>query len=147
LLHGLANEHRALADDNGVVIRVHVAEDVDIVRGDRVLLNQALSNLLVNACKYAPDSGDVALFAARSGGELVLGVQDRGPGIAGQDQMRLFEKFYRVKRHGAGKAKGSGLGLAIVKRIAERHDGRAWCESDLGRGSTFFIALPLAPQE
>jgi signal transduction histidine kinase len=85
------------------------------------------------------------LAAQMNGERLVISVRDRGPGIAEKDQARLFEKFYRVKRHGAGKAKGSGLGLAIVKTIAERHGGTAWCYSELGKGSTFFISLPLQP--
>ena len=74
-------------------------------------------------------------------GEL-LSVQDNGPGIPKQDQMRLFEKFYRVKQRGTEKIKGSGLGLAIVRSIAERHGGRAWCISQQGEGCTFAISLP-----
>lgn len=143
LLKGLADEHWLYARESGVTLHVRAAEGLPSVKADRVLLNQALSNLLTNAFKYAPQSGDLILAAERVGDEIIFSVRDQGPGIAGQDQMRLFEKFYRVKRHGAGKAKGSGLGLAIVRSIAERHQGRVWCESELGQGSRFCLALPV----
>jgi signal transduction histidine kinase len=57
--------------------------------------------------------------------------------------MRLFEKFYRVRQRGTERIKGTGLGLAIVKSIAERHGGRAWCDSEPGNGSTFLISFPV----
>jgi signal transduction histidine kinase len=72
----------------------------------------------------------------------VVSVSDTGIGIAPADQIRLFEKFYRIKRRDTIRIKGTGLGLAIVKSIAERHNGKAWVESKLGEGSTFHLALP-----
>ncbi len=104
---------------------------------------QAISNLLANGFKYAPNSGEMTLTAERIGDEVVISVHDQGPGVDGQDQIRLFEKFYRVQRHGSGEVKGSGLGLAIVKTIADRHGGRAWCHSDPDNGSTFYISVPI----
>jgi signal transduction histidine kinase len=82
------------------------------------------------------------LRAEQKNEEMVLSVQDSGPGIPKQDQLRLFEKFYRVKQRGTEKVKGSGLGLAIVRSIAERHGGRVWCDSQQGEGCTFAISLP-----
>jgi two-component system sensor histidine kinase SenX3 len=73
----------------------------------------------------------------------VISIRDNGPGITPEEQLRLFEKFYRAERPGIRRVKGSGLGLAIVKSIAEQHGGRAWCHSQPGQGSTFYIALPL----
>ncbi len=146
LLAGLADEHWLYAHDAGITLHIRTADSLPSIRGDLVLLNQAVSNLLTNAFKYAPQSGELTLAVDQVGEEVVISVRDRGPGIAGQDQLHLFEKFYRVKRHGAGKAKGSGLGLAIVKSIAERHNGRVWCESKLGQGSTFFLAIPVSDE-
>ncbi len=143
MLQELADEHWLFAHDSGIRLYVRTSADLPMVRGDRALLKQAVSNLLTNGFKYAPNGGEMTLAAEESGQELVISVRDRGPGVSKQDQAHLFEKFYRVKRHGAGKVKGSGLGLAIVKGIAEKHGGDAWCRSELGKGSTFYISLPL----
>ena len=143
LLQEIADEHWLFAHDSGVRLRVRVASNLPTVRCDNTLVSLAISNLLMNGFKYAANSGGMTLAAERSGNELQIFVRDRGPGIAKNDQIRLFEKFYRVKRHGSGAAKGTGLGLAMVKRIAERHGGNAWCKSDEGKGSTFYFSLPI----
>jgi signal transduction histidine kinase len=70
-------------------------------------------------------------------------VHDNGIGIAPVDQARLFEKFYRGAQQSAKQQRGSGLGLAIVKSIAERHGGRVWVESQLGKGSVFYLEIPI----
>jgi signal transduction histidine kinase len=74
---------------------------------------------------------------------MVFEVHDNGIGVAPIDQPRLFEKFYRGRQRVAREQTGSGLGLAIVKSIVERHGGKVWLESDLGKGSTFYIEAPL----
>ena len=73
---------------------------------------------------------------------MIVSVKDTGIGIALADQVRLFERFYRVKRRETIDVKGSGLGLAIVKSIAEWHHGRVWADSQVGEGSTFRILIP-----
>ena len=76
--------------------------------------------------------------------EVIIQVKDTGPRVSQTDQVRLVEKFYRVKPRDAAEIKGSGLGLAIVKSVVERrHGGRVWIESQLGVGSSFYIALPI----
>jgi len=74
---------------------------------------------------------------------LTFAVQDSGIGIPKNDMPRLFEKFYRGTNREALAERGTGLGLAIVKSIAERHGGKVWAESELGRGSTFYLQIPL----
>jgi signal transduction histidine kinase len=143
LLTELADEHWLFAHDSGVKVRVKVASDLPYVDADRTLLYQAVANLLSNGFKYAPGSGEVLLMADRKGENVVISLKDNGPGIAQKDQIHLFEKGYRVKRHGSAKVKGSGLGLAIVYSIAQRHKGRCWCESEPGKGSTFYISIPI----
>ena len=142
LLEGIVEEYWQHAHLAGIKLQVDIGDDVPAVSGDGSLIRQALTNLVGNAIKYAPNSGPMWLRAQKKNGELVLSVQDSGPGIPKQDQMRLFEKFYRVKQRGQEKVKGSGLGLAIVRSIAERHGGRAWCYSQQGEGCTFSISLP-----
>ncbi|MCC6607032.1 MAG: PAS domain-containing protein [Anaerolineae bacterium] len=143
LLESIAEEYWQHAHLAGIKLHVDVPDDVSTVTGDGSLIRQALTNLLGNGIKYAPNSGPMWLRAEQKNGELVLSVQDNGPGIPKQDQIRLFEKFYRVKQRGTEKIKGSGLGLAIVRSIAERHGGRAWCISQQGEGCTFSLSLPV----
>ncbi|MFZ1398311.1 MAG: ATP-binding protein, partial [Candidatus Promineifilaceae bacterium] len=144
LLESIAEEYWQHAHLAGIKLHVDVPDDVSAITGDGSLLRQAITNLLGNGIKYAPNSGPMWLRAEQKNEELVLSVQDSGPGIPKQDQMRLFEKFYRVKQRGQEKVKGSGLGLAIVRSIAERHGGRAWCISQQGEGSTFAFSVPIS---
>lgn len=118
------------------------SEGLPLIEADAALVNQALYNLLDNAIKFTEAGGKVQIGAWVKDEHLIFAVRDTGIGIAPLDQPRLFDKFFRVKRPGA-KGSGSGLGLAIVKSVAERHHGRAWVESQLGRGSTFYISLPI----
>lgn len=142
LMTTLFDEYRQHALMAGTRLKLDVQPNIAPIRGDLSLIRQALTNLVGNSIKYAPQSGDIYLRAKESNGEVVISIKDNGPGIPEKDQIRLFEKFYRVKQPGTERIKGSGLGLAIVKSIAERHGGRAGCYSKSGEGATFYIALP-----
>ena len=118
------------------------------VCADEGLVRQVLSVLLTNALNYTPSGGrvQVSISSQRFQDEQWVGfsVADTGPGISQADQVRLFERFFRIKRRDSVEIKGTGLGLAIVKSIVERrHSGRVWVESKLGSGSSFFIVLPI----
>lgn len=139
----LADSMRAQAAAKGLALRLKRKEDVTVVIGDAALLRHAISNLIDNAIKYTPAGGTVAITWETRGNHVTISVADTGLGIGKANQARLFEKFYRIKRRDTIKIKGSGLGLAIVKSIAERHDGRVWVDSELDRGSTFYIELPI----
>jgi PAS domain S-box-containing protein len=143
LLVDIAREHIQHADTNGILLEVKVPHDIPPIKGDPAMLRQAITNLVSNGIKYAPNSGPMYLRAEQQNGEVIISVADNGPGIPQQEQMRLFEKFYRAQQRGTENVKGSGLGLAIVKSVAERHGGRVWCRSQTGQGSTFYLSLPL----
>lgn len=115
------------------------------VGADRALLQQAVYNLVENAIKYTPVSGHVKVRLESRGNSILVEVHDTGIGIAPLDLPHLFEKFYRSGRREAYQQRGTGLGLAIVKSIAERHGGRVWVDSQLGRGSVFSVELPFEP--
>jgi signal transduction histidine kinase len=141
LLAEVAQEYASPAHAAGVKLVVGAADLPPIV-ADPTLLRRAITNLVTNGLKYAPNSGPLTLDAARQGEQVVIRVADRGPGIDAAEQAHLFEKFYR----GRGKefrGGGSGLGLAIVKSVADHHGGRVWCESAPSAGSAFYLALPI----
>lgn len=138
---------RARATTKGITLRLEPSEGAPTVIGDRTLLRQAVSNLVDNAIKYTPVEGQVRVGLGVNTHEAVIRISDSGIGIASEDQVRLFEKFYRIKRRETGNIQGTGLGLALVKSIIERHGGRVWVESELNKGSTFYIALPLPTEE
>lgn len=119
------------------------------IQGDFSLLSQAIYNLVENAIKYTEPGGKVQVLVHRLAKEsaLVIEVRDTGIGISPGDQLRLFEKFYRVPDKKAVGQRGSGLGLAIVKSIVELHKGRVWVQSEKGKGSSFFVRLPFEQTE
>ncbi len=114
-----------------------------LIEADQALLQQALQNLVENSIKYTEPGGKVYVRLLAHEESVVFEVSDTGIGIAPVDQPRLFEKFFRGAQRDARKQQGTGLGLAIVKSIVERHGGKVWVESQLGKGSTFSILVPL----
>ncbi len=131
------------ATQKNLQLLTETAEERVILEADPALLHQALYNLVENAIKYTPVGGQVRVRLLLGEERITFEVQDTGIGVAPLDLPRLFEKFYRSGRREAYQQRGTGLGLAIVKSIVERHGGRVWVESQLGKGSTFFMELPL----
>jgi two-component system phosphate regulon sensor histidine kinase PhoR len=130
------------AAEKRITFMNRVPEDLEAwADGDR--LQQVLFNLLDNAIKYGHQGGKVEVTGQRlEQGMIRLSVADDGPGVPPESRERIFERFYRVDKARSREAGGTGLGLAIVKHIVQCHGGRAWVESELGRGSTFHVTLP-----
>jgi signal transduction histidine kinase len=138
---------RERATTSGVQLTLQLAPGVDIVRGDERRLRQVVFNLLSNAVKFTPAGGRIDIAAERGDGEVQVSVQDTGPGVAPEDRERIFEEFQQTDV-GANQREGTGLGLALSRRLVELHGGRVEVESELGRGSTFSVHLPLkSPDE
>lgn len=140
--HSLANSDGGVVAGNLAPLPGAQPTSATII-GDRTLLRQAIGNLVDNAIKYTPAGGFINVGMDLSDDVAVVHVSDTGIGITPENQLRLFEKFYRVKGRETSDIAGTGLGLALVKSIVERHQGRVWIESELNQGSTFYIALPL----
>jgi two-component system phosphate regulon sensor histidine kinase PhoR len=125
-------------------IIVDVPAAVPTVRGDETRLQEVLYNLLDNALKYSSEDGEIRLQAEQRGDEIALSVGDHGTGIGKGDLPRIFERFYRAdKARSPEGIRGTGLGLSIVKHIAQLHGGRVEAESELGRGTTIRVLLPI----
>ncbi len=110
---------------------------------DRVLMQQAIFNLLENAIKFSNIGGEVLVSVNRDQNWMHFSVTDHGKGIAPLDQPKLFTRFFHVKNEAGYDSRGQGLGLAIAKSVAEKHGGKIEVNSQLGEGSTFSLAIPL----
>jgi PAS domain S-box-containing protein len=118
-----------------------IGDDIKTVRANPIRIRQMIDNLIGNAIKYTPIEGRVQVSLVMQEFQIVLRVEDTGPGIPADEQTRIFEKFYRASNR-PESIEGSGLGLAIVKSIADSHQGRVWVESKPGEGSAFVVLLP-----
>jgi PAS domain S-box-containing protein len=136
---------RHLADAKGIQLKVDIADNLGALQGDEGKIQSMVMNLVGNAIKFTPENGRVTISARRAGCELVINVSDTGLGIPKESLPKIFDRFYRVHRPGK-QIKGTGLGLAIVKEIVNMHGGRITVESELDKGSTFTVFLPLNTQ-
>jgi heavy metal sensor kinase len=142
LAHEVVAELSVLAEEKQQVLRINSAEPVP-VNADRVLLTQAIVNLLHNAIKYSPEAAEIAIVVSKDP-ESFIDVIDRGPGIPQEHQGRIFDRFYRVDRSRSRGAGGVGLGLAIARSAVEVNRGRLTLHRTGPSGSTFRITLPSA---
>jgi len=135
-------EHlRVLAEEKSQSLRLDLPNGAT-VRADRDTLRQALINLLDNAIKYSPPGGPIEVSVCELADCVAIAVTDAGPGIAVDQQPRVFDRFYRVDKARAREAGGVGLGLAIAKWAVEANGGKIEVDSEPGRGSSFRIVLP-----
>jgi PAS domain S-box-containing protein len=111
---------------------------------DQNLLRLIFQNLISNAIKYTPDSGSIKIKTEDKGGKLFFKVSDNGIGIPKDQQKRIFEKLFRADNASAQSAEGNGLGLYAAKMTTEHLGGKIWFESETGKGTTFFVELPIA---
>jgi two-component system phosphate regulon sensor histidine kinase PhoR len=131
------------AEERRIMLSTELQPDV-AVRGDRAQLGLLLSNLIDNALRYTPAKGSVCVRLEGAESRAVLQVADTGEGIPAAELPRVFERFYRVDKARVRQTGGTGLGLAIVRHVAEAHGGTVRADSELARGSTFTVTLPVA---
>jgi signal transduction histidine kinase len=131
-----------VAEGEGITIVISACQAS--IKADRERMVQAFVNLLGNAIKFSRRGGRIEIAAERPPGSVLFRVKDEGRGIPKDKLERIFERFEQVDASDAREKGGTGLGLAICRSIVEQHGGRVWAESELGRGSTFCVQLPLA---
>ncbi|MFA7340886.1 MAG: ATP-binding protein [Candidatus Obscuribacterales bacterium] len=141
LLDGCAKALELVAQEKTIAIEIEPLEVAEI-RGDRVWLEQVLINILSNALKFSPPNSKVTIKSRIAGQAVEIRITDQGPGIAAEEQLKIFERFHRVSS--TAHKVGSGLGLNICKELILLHHGSISCENEQGQGSTFIILLPRA---
>jgi two-component system NtrC family sensor kinase len=124
-------------------VKTEIAPALPALRANPIRLRQVFDNVIGNAIKYSHVNGEIQISIHAEANQVILKVTDYGPGIPVGDQPHIFDKFYRGTNISSDVG-GSGLGLAIVKNIVENHQGRIWVESTEGKGSSFFIVLPVS---
>jgi two-component system, NtrC family, sensor kinase len=131
------------ANRSGITLNLTVGPKVGVIRADERKVRQVIFNLLSNAVKFTPPGGRVDVSAFVADGMVEVAVADTGPGIAPEDQERIFEEFQQARGFSPGSREGTGLGLTLSRQFIELHGGRLWVESEPGTGSTFRFTLPL----
>jgi len=146
LITGLSANIEVLAQDKGIKFAVDAKEELT-VNGDKVKLRQLFINILENAVRYTPADGHISVSLVKQESNAVVSITDTGISIPAEHLPHIFERFYRVDKARARADGGVGLGLAIAKIIAESHKGTIGVESEVGKGTTFTISLPLKGPE
>jgi signal transduction histidine kinase len=139
-----AAQFEVKAREKGITISTILPAGLPAVNVDPARIEQVLGNLISNALQYIP-SGRTITIAVKAEDKqgLIVSVADTGEGIAPEHLPHLFERFYRIEKSRTRNEGGSGLGLAIVKQLVQAHGGKAWVESTVGQGTTFYFSLPL----
>jgi signal transduction histidine kinase len=133
--------NRLIASRKTITLNLE-ADAIPMLLLDAAKMEQVLDNLTTNAIKYSPPGSRICIRLQNSVGEMLLSVQDEGPGIPPAEMDRLFKPFQKTSVKSTGGEKSIGLGLVIVKRIVTGHGGRIWVVSQVGAGSTFYVAVP-----
>jgi signal transduction histidine kinase len=146
LLGQLKADHEAQARERDITLEFDQPPKLPVIQADRDKIALALHNLVGNALKYTLEGGRVTVVTTVENGRLTVAVTDTGIGIGPEEQERVFDKFYRSKNPQATSVKGSGLGLPIAREVARLHGGDVTLESELGKGSTFTLTVPLGEE-
>lgn len=142
MLNDCAKDFEAEADRRGITLRTGVEVGTPRILSTEHHIREILHNFLTNAFKYS-QKGTITIKAApASNGGILFSVQDQGVGISAEDQELLFRKFFRAEDFRTRETSGTGLGLYLCMELAERMDGKIWCESELDKGSTFYLEVP-----
>ncbi len=134
--------HARAIEEKGLEFKLEIAPDLPIITGDRIRLVQAIGSLLANAVKFT-DHGHIACRAVNRGHAVLITVQDTGRGFSASEYESVFAIFRQTGDGLTDKPQGTGLGVPISNHIVQHHGGRLWAQSEPGKGTTFFILLPI----
>lgn len=135
------NSVDAKAKAKGIVISFDIDPAIDTMMGAQIYLEEAVTNILANSVKYTPRNGKIDISVKDEGDSILVRLADTGIGIPPEEIDKVFDEFHRASNAVEIERDGTGLGLSIARQIIERHNGRIWVESELGKGSAFYIKL------
>jgi heavy metal sensor kinase len=142
LIQDIGNLYHVLAEQKNIVLRIDPCQET-VVMGDKMRLQQLFTNLIDNAVKFTPEGGSIRIRVEKNKDFAQVKVIDTGIGIPKEEQENIFKRFYRVDKSRSKETGGVGLGLSIVEWIVHAHHGRIGVASEIGKGSTFTVHLPL----
>ena len=142
VLQEVVAQFSTIVQGKGQSVDLKLPSSLPVTKADRQRIEQILFNLLTNASKFTPSNGHIVVKARRDEANLVVEVQDSGPGITPEEVARLFKPYDRIEAD-RQRFPGLGLGLALSKHLVELHGGQIWVQSEVGKGSTFAFSLPL----
>ena len=131
-----------LTQNKEISIINHIPENT-VVFADKNMLMTVLRNLISNAIKFTPNGKQIQIASDQNDSEQIVTIKDEGTGISPENQLKLFKNTEHLTTYGTNGEKGSGLGLLLCKDFIEKHNGKIWVESELGKGSTFKFTLPI----
>lgn len=145
MLQNIVTSLAPLAKKSNISLRVSLPEDQIFINADKDTMAGSIENIIDNAIKYSPEgkNAEIIVTLQKDGGYAVISIRDEGIGIPTEDQSRIFEKFFRGRNARESKIHGTGLGLFIVKKMIEGNGGTLSFESAEGKGTTFFIRVPI----
>lgn len=143
ILHVLADRYKLAAQQKQIEICRSLGEDGVSACVDRGYAEQVLENLISNAIKFSPLGKRVYITLSQDNGHAICEIRDEGPGLTESDKKMLFGKYQKLSARPTGNETSTGLGLSIVKKFVEAMNGRIWCESEAGKGASFFVSFPV----
>jgi two-component system phosphate regulon sensor histidine kinase PhoR len=144
VIEQVLSSYQSQLDYLGFTVETRLCDSPPDIMGDAEALSEALLNVVDNALKYGRDQKWIRISTGSTDRKVYVDVEDRGMGIAAEDQSKIFEKFYRVSSGLTHETRGSGLGLTLVRHIMDAHNGEVTVKSRVGEGSTFRLSFPLA---
>lgn len=135
---------QASTDTHRISVKNHIKNGTTMIYGDKDRITQVLANLLTNAIKYSPSKNKILVTIQSNKRYAIVSVRDYGIGITHEEQEKLFQIYYRAHGTNQNVFPGLGMGLYLAYSIVYEHRGKIWAESQLGKGSTFYISLPIA---
>jgi signal transduction histidine kinase len=140
-------ELKDLISEREISVKRRIAPDLPLVFADATGMKTVIRNLVSNAIKYSHQKGEVEIDSKSTGKRILLTVKDWGVGIPRYQHRKVFEKFFRSANEARYRTDGIGLGLYLARAIVENSGGKLWFESEVGKGSTFFISIPVVQKK